>query len=70
MSDVLSDIRTDVKGLLGMGGSKTIATGKEPVAPVPDDLAAQKKRQKDVARKYSKAGRAGTMLSSDDDKLG
>ncbi len=39
-------------------------------APTPDDLTKQKARQREAARRYSKAGRAGTVLTGTDDKLG
>jgi hypothetical protein len=39
-------------------------------APVPDELRRKRSKERSMQRKYAKAGRAGTVLSSDSDKLG
>jgi len=40
------------------------------VAPIPDDELKRKARERAAQRKYAKAGRAGTMLTSDSNTLG
>jgi hypothetical protein len=39
-------------------------------APTPDDLETRRKRQRMAQRKYATSGRAGTVLTGDDSKLG
>lgn len=39
-------------------------------APIPDDERRKKTRERAAQRKYAKGGRAGTMLTNDDSKLG
>jgi hypothetical protein len=40
------------------------------VAPTPDDMAARRGKERAAKRKYGGAGRAGTMLTSDESTLG
>jgi len=45
-------------------------TPKAEAAPIPDDLKKKRAKQRAIQRKYADAGRAGTMLTSGDNKLG
>lgn len=59
------------------GGQQEVVAASKPTplptqrpAPVPDDLERMRARQRESQRKYGKSGRAGTILTSDDSKLG
>jgi hypothetical protein len=60
-----SEAAKAAKGALEMPG---IPGAKK--APTPDDLEARRKRQRMAERKYATSGRAGTVLTGDDSKLG
>lgn len=67
MTGIVKGIGGAINTLLG-GGQPSVPEAK--TAPVADDKTARRAREKSTARKYAGAGRAGTMLSGDESKLG
>lgn len=53
----------------GLFGQKETQPASEPVAPVPDDKAAEAERRREAARKYG-GQRANTVLTGTGNKLG
>lgn len=75
--DVAGDIATgDVKGAANTAGAAIAGTesvppiaGAPPVAPIADDMETARRKERELARRYAGAGRAGTSLS-EGSKLG
>jgi len=68
MNDLVKAVTDPIHTILGTGSEEELPEAVE--APIPDDAAALAAARRKTQRKYAGAGRAGTVLTSGDSKLG